>query len=161
MIKLHIGCGNIKKEEYINIDVRETSVTDRVCDVSNLDYEKESVDLIEGYHIFEHLHPIKALINWHKILKPGGKVIMEMPDVEEVIKQEYVKKKHSFKSLLCHIYGAIETFDANLHKYGYSKETIREWFEKYGFCVNLVSCGTKTKRRPNSHLTLRVEATKI
>ena len=54
-LKLHLGCGNINLKGCINIDIRRTEATDYVCDATSLPFAKNSVELIEIYHMVEHL----------------------------------------------------------------------------------------------------------
>jgi SAM-dependent methyltransferase len=41
----------------------------------------ESVDFIVASHVIEHLHnPIAALLEWHRVLRPGGLALLIVPD---------------------------------------------------------------------------------
>ncbi len=68
-MKLHIGCGDTKKEGFLNIDIRETIAADIVCDVTELPLEDNSVDFIYSHHSFEHfpfLDAVKELVRVSK-----------------------------------------------------------------------------------------------
>ena len=59
-------------------------------DVTNLQFPDNSVDEIWACHLIEHISPhvIKeVLVSWLDILKPNGKLIMEMPNLEEICKK--------------------------------------------------------------------------
>jgi len=94
MYKLHLGCGSTYLEGYINIDIRESKAMlpkkpDLLCDVRALPYKPNLIEEIKVHHVIEHLgrhEAIKALGHWHKMIKPGGKLDIECPDVSESMK---------------------------------------------------------------------------
>ena len=46
----------------------------------HIPYEKETFSFVLSEHTLEHLtNPIKALKEWQRVLKPGGKVILVLP----------------------------------------------------------------------------------
>ena len=76
--KLHIGCGNIKLEGFVNIDVRRTLATDFCCNILDLKkYIKEnSVALIYSSHTLEHFSRRQAILIlnlFYDLLKPSGR----------------------------------------------------------------------------------------
>lgn len=139
-IKLHLGCGNIKKEGYINIDVSKTPATDLVWDITKtLPFKDNSVETIETYHVLEHLSVclmtnidpsygkkygdiIKLLKEWRRVLKPEGKLIIEVPDFDTLV-QEYIKADNRRKEeLLTHIYGGFRNKNIyDIHRWGINK----------------------------------------
>jgi len=49
--------------------------------------EDESVDFVHSSHCLEHLgDPMEALVNWIRVLKPGGHIIFTVPD-EDLFEQ--------------------------------------------------------------------------
>lgn len=83
-MKLHLGCGKRYKEGYVNIDAKSQKA-DLLWDKLNaLPYEHNSVSEIMAIHLFEHIWPSEArehVRHWYSLLKPGGKLILEMPDL--------------------------------------------------------------------------------
>lgn len=91
---IELGCGATKTvPQAIGIDVAakgdacpnligEKSVADIVADVSKpLPIEDESVDTVIARHILEHMvDPVEVLQHWAKILKPGGRLIVAVPN---------------------------------------------------------------------------------
>jgi SAM-dependent methyltransferase len=90
---IELGCGNKKTvPEAIGVDkvpggeevpnLYEKSVADIRADVEKeLPFEENSVDTIIARHILEHcVDTISTLRNWIKILKPGGRLIIAVPD---------------------------------------------------------------------------------
>jgi SAM-dependent methyltransferase len=75
-----VGCGTHKTIHWaVGVDV--TPGTDHQCSLDNLPFGDETVGAIISRHSLEHvLDPIKALREWHRVLKPGGKVVIVLPD---------------------------------------------------------------------------------
>jgi len=82
MQKLNLGCGQFKKVDYINVDIDFSTSPDITHNLDNFPYpfKKDYFDLIEGDHVLEHLKdPFKVMKELHRILKPGGKLIIRVP----------------------------------------------------------------------------------
>jgi len=92
---LDLGCGGNKTvPEAIGVDIVlvdefiETlrpgtkSQANVRADVSKLlPFEKGSIDTIVARHILEHMiDPLETLTNWKTVLKPGGKLIIAVPN---------------------------------------------------------------------------------
>ena len=81
-MKLNLGCGNIRKEGWVNCDFVKTSATDKVFSMTKFPYpfEKDSVDEIELSEVLEHLpDTVKVMGELHRILKPNGKLHITVP----------------------------------------------------------------------------------
>ncbi|OGW39028.1 MAG: hypothetical protein A2Y97_02325 [Nitrospirae bacterium RBG_13_39_12] len=131
LMKLHLGCGNNHKDGFVNIDWRKTGATDIVCDIRKLPYPNNSVMLIETYHAIEHLprHDFeKALEEWYRILKPGGQLVIECPDFDEIVKN-YLKGD---EKQLDGIFG-LQRFEGDYHLFGYNIKRLTDLLKKCGF----------------------------
>ena len=87
-LKLHLACGHDYLEDYINIDLYapEDAKCDVRFDVTKLPYPDNSVDEIRAFHIIEHFDFFEiqnVLKEWHRVLKPGGRLWLETPDFLE------------------------------------------------------------------------------
>ena len=130
-VKLHLGCGKNHFEGYINIDLRQTSATDVECDISKLPFDDASVQLIETYHVIEHLprHDVpKALAEWRRVLIEGGQLIIECPDFDGAVK-EYIEGN---ESRIDNIFG-LQRFDGDTHLFGYNTKRLMELLAHAGF----------------------------
>jgi predicted SAM-dependent methyltransferase len=145
MIKLHLGCGDIRKEGYVNIDHRKTDATDEVMDCRFLEaYEDESADVIESYHLIEHLprphsheeNVNDALKNWYNVLKPGGKLVIECPDFHETVRDYWENNNKARKN---NIYG-LDRFEGDTHRWGYEFDELKSMLQAAGY--------TDIKRKP-------------
>lgn len=80
--KLNLGCGENKKDDFINIDWNREVEPDIVHDLNKLPYpfEDNSFDLIEASHVLEHLDkPFLVMKELHRLLKPDGRLIIKVP----------------------------------------------------------------------------------
>lgn len=77
-----IGVDRVKKGMLIPQLHGVVSVADVVADVGDkLPFEENSQDVVVARHILEHMtQEIKTLKNWGKIVRPGGKLIIAVPD---------------------------------------------------------------------------------
>lgn len=84
---LHIGSGKIRWPQWVNVDFDDARA-DVNANVMNLPFSANHADRVCGVHIFEHLYRWDvedALEEWRRVLKPGGKLILELPCMDKVI----------------------------------------------------------------------------
>jgi len=108
-LKLNIGSGRDKLEGYIGID-KYNKIADINEDIFDFKLPSGCVDEIFASHVIEHIPQHRApelLSKWLDALKPDGKLIMEMPDLEGLCKAFTDAKtfEERFSLTLC-IYGA-------------------------------------------------------
>ncbi|KKN77580.1 hypothetical protein LCGC14_0358550 [marine sediment metagenome] len=150
-VKLHLGCGRQRLEGYVNIDCRKSKGTDVVCDIRALPYAENSVDTIESYHVFEHmpvcLHAnvddkygekygllITVLKEWYRVLKPGGNLVIEMPDLDKVLEVYLEADEAGKEKLLIGIYGSFRGGDdTDIHRWGANEARLDYMLVKAGF----------------------------
>jgi hypothetical protein len=120
-MKLHLGCGTVYLDGYINIDhpdneytgndfyvqrennrttldkyykrpyVKEYSacypiVADRYIDILKIRsyFQENSIEEIVAFQVMEHFSKdevMKVLMDWHSLLKPGGTLRVDVPDI--------------------------------------------------------------------------------
>lgn len=92
-LKFNFGGGPKKIEGYISVDAMGwEGITDIVWDLTNVPYEfarMNSVDEIIAIEMLEHIsfrHTLQVLKEWYRILKDGGKLIIQVPDCGEMMK---------------------------------------------------------------------------
>lgn len=88
MKKLNLGCGDKILPGYVNVDVVENRrgfKPDVICDLHQLTpFEDNSVDEILSVHVVEHFwrwEVLDVLREWVRVLKPGGVMIVECPNL--------------------------------------------------------------------------------
>lgn len=139
-MKLNLGCGLDKRQGFINIDLRGEVKPDLVLDLNKLPYpyENDSIDEIIAKDILEHF-PFKAteplLKEWYRLLKKGGKIYIQTPDIEYIAKEVIMTKKYGYKETSFWIYGE-QDYPTNFHKTGFTIPTIKILLETIGFKID-------------------------
>lgn len=158
-LKLNLGSGNKKIEGYTNVDLDGNA--DINADVCDIPIEDETVSEILAIHILEHLErwlAPKALKEWFRLLKPGGLLIIELPDLIKCCENLIagVRKEDSIYGL----YGDPTMQNPLMcHRWAYSNEELSSMLKEVGF-VNIEEkkpvfhCGKKRYR------DMRIEAQK-
>lgn len=80
--KLNLGCGEDKKEGYVNVDHQASVSPDVRHDLNAFPYPfpDDFFHLIEASHVLEHLEsPFSVMRELERILAPGGKLIIKVP----------------------------------------------------------------------------------
>lgn len=94
MIRLNLGCGDKVLAGYVNVDVaqeRAGKQPDVLCDVRNLSVFADGfADEILAVHVVEHFWrwEVEAVLKeWVRVLKPGGKLILECPNLRSACEE--------------------------------------------------------------------------
>lgn len=88
--KLHIGCGDMRIEGFINIDVLKTDAADFVCKVEDLPkyIKSNSIKLIYSSHTLEHFSrydSVQILKMFYDFLIPSGELKISVPDLIKLV----------------------------------------------------------------------------
>lgn len=157
-ITLHLGCGGNYRPGNINIDLFDLTVADIGTHVAFLPFKANSIQKIKSYHLLEHFDwvEVKYLLNeWFRVLENGGRVILEIPDLESTITQLATQKDiQSQTSTLQWIYGVNES--GMRHRTGFTYQVLFNFLSSVGFVE--IKRGT-----PESHLYekgIRIECKK-
>ena len=96
-VRLHLGCGQMHLDGYINVDYPASEhnvmhpAVDAEADITkDLLFPRFSVDEIRSHHVVEHFSRVIALaqlVKWHFWLKIDGVLIIETPDFMGSIQQ--------------------------------------------------------------------------
>lgn len=89
-MKINIGCGHRTIPGYINCDINPNLPNiDLVCELDNIPVEPNTYDEVFASHVIEHVpfsRAKNALREWLRVLKPGGLLIADTPNVERNIR---------------------------------------------------------------------------
>lgn len=133
-MRLHLGCGRKKLEGWINCDLHDS---DMDMDIRQLPFADDSADEIMAIHCVEHfyVHEImKVLRDWHRALKSGGVMTVELPCLDKIL--ENFANGSPNKLTLMGLYGDPGTHkhgEPALHKWCWSKFEFRTLLERVGF----------------------------
>lgn len=95
-LKLHLGCGTVRLEGWINIDLPSRAGELETKPDLNLDVRKPlpfaagSARLIYHEHLMEHLtidEGRRCLGDWLRLLEPGGVLRVATPDLEYLVER--------------------------------------------------------------------------
>jgi predicted SAM-dependent methyltransferase len=87
-MKLHLGCGDIYLDGYINVDILPRKKIDTCTDLRKLPWRDASVDMIYSCAVIEHFgrHEwIDVLKEWCRTLKPGGLLRLSTSDFDAAV----------------------------------------------------------------------------
>ena len=132
--KIHLGCGEKRLPNFINIDARETEYTDLVCDITKLPFEENSIDLIYMCHSLEHIPMLEVsdfLGSLRNILKPNGEVYISVPDFS-ILSSLYLSGRVQLASIVRAIHGGQE-YPGNTHYLSYDQEFLTAILRGTGF----------------------------
>lgn len=151
MTRLHLGCGRVYLQGYINIDfdfdkhtVQDDLVADKYCNVVGLVYPRSTIEEIRLHHVFEHFSrpvALALLCRWRDWLVSDGKLRIETPDLMGAarclaspftsygVRQEVVR----------HLFGSHEAMWA-AHWDGWYKDRFKRTLDLLGFVDLNFSC---------------------
>lgn len=142
-LKVHLGCGNINLQGWINVDAREFKHVHLVSDGFDLSQFKEN-SISEFYlcHVLEHfsfLESEKFLKKLYDLLVPGGIIRISVPDIEKIFILYSEQKK--LKIIKNAIMGG-QSYPNDFHKSIYDQEELKNILEKNNF-KNISSWNTE------------------
>jgi len=137
---LNIGCGNVKKPGYLNVDVDPSVKPDLVVALDfSLPFASETFVLIEAYHVIEHIYPwlsVDVLNEFRRILKPQGKLVIECPNIESACTWLLPNADYGSDSQMgmWALYGDPNPKNPlQMHRWGYTPITLGEVLKQAGF----------------------------
>jgi len=113
IIKLNIGAGDTQIDGFTPIDRKFGQ------EAYPLNYEDNTVDEIRASHILEHFsfaEASQALAEWVRVLKPGGKLRIAVPDVDKALNSDSANR-------LFYLMGG-QTDENDFHKSAYDHQRL-------------------------------------
>ena len=140
-VRLNLGCGEDRRQGYINVDAYVSSA-DLQMDVFDLPLDDGVADEIFSSHMLEHLgkHEVpRVLKTWHRVLKPGGILRLNVPDLSWVVENWLrLPEAQRWGWALDTIFG-LQTHPGEYHKTGFTADRIRGLLSWAGFAQVQVS----------------------
>ena len=95
-------------------------------DLIGANYPDNYFDVVRFCHVLEHVHhPTSVLLEARRVLKPGGIILIEVPNHVGIVCKAF---RHSE--------------DVPFHLYSYSPETLQKYFDKVGLSVIRITTET-------------------
>ena len=137
-LRLNLGAGDDRRDGYVHVDLR-ADVADVVASADRLPYRSGSVAEILALDMLEHFPAARTdavLREWHRILAPGGRLRIKVPNLA-VLAQQIVDGKTP-ALVIRNIYGGHRwgpdgSWDA--HHTGWTPPLLRRHLTDVGFTV--------------------------
>ena len=141
--KLHIGCGGVKIDGFINIDAFKTLATDFVCEIEDLPkyIKPNSIRLIYSSHTLEHFSrkdSIQVLKMFYDFLESSGELRISVPDLiklSDIVKTRKLEVK-DMETIQGILMGGQDT-RYNYHKSVFWFDLLKQILMDIGFKVDI------------------------
>lgn len=146
-MRLNLGCGRHVLEGWVNIDVQRSPHAKRepeyLCDLRGIPLPDACADEAMAIHVFEHFYEWETsdvLTEWRRLLKAGGKLVLELPDLVKCCRnvlEGRAGKDHPEQLTMWGLYGDPAHRDPFMcHRWGWSPNTLSAKLTQHGF-VNI------------------------
>ena len=152
-LKLNIGYSYQYLNDYINITPMPNVKNDCIHDLKSLPYDANVIDEICAQDVVEKLgyhDAAQALQNWHKVLKPGGKLMLTTVDFESACRQFLSSNEQQRVDLYRLFFG--EAYNTTVNRFLFTETQLM---------MHLSWCNfAQVRRLPSSANYITIEATK-
>lgn len=165
-MKVVIGTRHWLGSEWTHVDADRTPLVDAngnrkpvdvVCDARNVKLPTGCADLVYSQECLEHFphgEYRSVLAEWCRLVKPGGEIVIEVPDFlaacRQVLDTDTLEMDRAIQQII--FGGQANKWD--FHYVGLTPRVLRDDLEKLGFDVHTILRGWEAGY-------LRVEATKV
>jgi ubiquinone/menaquinone biosynthesis C-methylase UbiE len=105
MLKLDVGCGSSKKEEFLGVDLVKTKATDVVADSTNLPIKDGCFDYVYSRRCIQHVDDdTQALIEIYRVLKQHGRLELIVASFYGYLFYKFGLSESSGKYAVFHLY---------------------------------------------------------
>lgn len=87
-MKVELGAGERAQEDFVRVDLNP-KYADIVADALSLPFENGEVEEMRAVDVLEHISyrdTDRALAEWARVMKPGGKLYVQVPDADLIMK---------------------------------------------------------------------------
>lgn len=170
-MKLNLMCGRHVLDGWTNVDIqpspRAKRPPDILSDAKSIPLPTECADELMVIHGFEHFYRWEVdtvMKEWHRLLKVGGKLVLELPDLikccENVLNGFTVGGKDPDQNGMWGLYGDPRDADPYMnHRWAWSPKTLRHFLKMHGF-TDIIDAETQWHPAGRIHRDMRIEARK-
>ena len=142
-VGLHLGAGDRRIPGLVNCDLYNPAAERQIDSCDLKEFSEGSVDYIEHHHMFEHLSFVdmdRALKEWHRVLRPGGLLVISCPDIFRV------SLKYVVNSTINYFYNMEKDLEYNIlmfvgsqqnegmfHRNHFDRRRMKRILPRYGF----------------------------
>ncbi len=157
-----IGCGYRQSQghlegDVVRFDANPNVKPDVLCDVRKIPDMDEKYDVVTASHILEHIpanETLTTLAEWARILKTGGKIIIEVPNAGLAMQRVIEGQQTPYHHLM--IWG--QQTDGMYHFNGFTPEILRNAINCLG---NLEIKDLRLTSNPEPGAEIVLEAIKV
>ena len=144
-LRISLGCGRHTLNGWFCIDAQPhpeaTRPLDLMCDVRKIPLPNACASEVMAIHLFEHLYRWECddvIEEWKRLLRPQGKLIMEMPDLlklcRNVLEGRTNGRRHPDQMGMWGLYGDPGHKDPLMvHRWAWTFSAIKPFLEAHGF----------------------------
>jgi predicted SAM-dependent methyltransferase len=133
-VRLNIGSGIHRWPGFVNCDAYGDA--DVITDCKKLPFETDYADEIHAIHFVEHIPRLEIdnmFVNWHRVLKRGGKLCIEVPCLNKMA-QMILDGEKNIRMTLLGIFGdPRDPKPGMMHAWSYTQEELSEILRQAGF----------------------------
>jgi len=131
---LNVGSGqrpfaSTAEVKWVNVDSVAKWNPDILCDGAKLPYYESEIDYFVLHHVLEHFGCGEAaglIREAHRVLKPGGSLIVCVPDMIGLAHM-WKMGKISTQIYMTNVYGAYMGSEEDRHKWGYIYDSLAQF----------------------------------
>ena len=134
-LRLHLGCGPRYLDGWVNVDRWAPDRKDLAADLLALPFRPGTVDEILASHVIEHFTRAGAPLvaaHWASLLKPGGRLAVECPDLEQVCRRFVEADERARQGWWIHVLYGLQHHRGEFHLTNFTPASLKALLEGAG-----------------------------